>query len=1011
MFRRTRGFGSSVDPASIPSATSIRRGFREGRTTRPYTSAPAPRSLAPSPTMDYDPIGQDLSYGQPKTPTISERPLPFGEYDPTGQDFTGRQLPDFSSPEAKPMPTQLGTYGQAPDTVEESRTIPQPFGSDYPDQGSAMQAFKAHIKGMPTEADYGGGWAGKLGAAMVGGATGWQQGAGAGYEAARAVRRRPYQEALQDWQTRGGGLAQLADIETKEAQARADHALAVREQNMKELETEGQYVERLSSARLNDANSYAVGKEVIKNPDGSTNIVNKATGESVHVPFGGDYSTAKLWNATEGALKRDLGFMHDATSRDIALLNAETRLQVAASQNALRLFAYGGGGYPGSRGRGGGRPFAVGESAGVGPLNLNEVVNTEVANRLYKIAIDTQNPGNRRTYTRADGRGEITFHFKNDFMEENDDGMWVPKPVEWKEDLGAFEDREKEEFRRQAYDEFMLQAGLGPKPKNIPDLAKFLEVEGTTFSGFDDSRNWVEADSAAAYQSIVSAATEAGRFNLPTKATLRDSRAPYGVRDESGVGFGLATQIGADFNQEERDNFDIVEVGGGEDPDDIERWENRGAAWEDPDAKQEARDQDELTAALPDPTAIQDQTSGMGESYLHRWPPPNPSGTSMYRQDQSGINTSNIPGITPDTSEVNPLLPEEPPSSLDREAQIRSRTAEDYDQGLGDFSRRAQERKIQRYKNYQQGIQGDPNIPSGEAPSPIPAFQNRSGGFAAPQNIPEGVVSVEGAGMGDVPTSPIGAVESATSAEEFLKSIEDLSRPAQIQEIRRRQMLLDPGASIMKDFRAGLAVKSQSPTIDPNAFLSPTERSPVGSVPEDIGQDSAIQAPIPDAMPPGPVGGMEARGRWPVIEEMARRNREAQEDPRTQELIKFQESQVPGPSPGGLLPGPLPQVTTDTTFPAERPLPTWEQENVGQAPVRPRVTTEETFRSSPEETSPSWLSDNYARPPEEDAQNIQILQSLGIRPEQIQEAMGTPGGRESLQRLIMEYKRRTEMGF
>ena len=267
MFRRTRGFGSSVDPASIPSATSIRRGFREGRTTRPYTSAPAPRSLAPSPTMDYDPIGQDLSYGQPKTPTITERPLPFGEYDPTGQDFTGRQLPDFSSPEAKPMPTQLGTYGQAPDTVGESRTIPQPFGSDYPDQGSAMQAFKAHIKGMPTEADYGGGWAGKLGAAMVGGATGWQQGAGAGYEAARAVRRRPYQEALQDWQTRGGGLAQLADIETKEAQARADHALAVREQNMAEVTAMAKADADIGQARYYHAQAAVEGTETLQNPE------------------------------------------------------------------------------------------------------------------------------------------------------------------------------------------------------------------------------------------------------------------------------------------------------------------------------------------------------------------------------------------------------------------------------------------------------------------------------------------------------------------------------------------------------------------------------------------------------------------------------------------------------------------------------------------------------------------------------------------------------------------------
>ena len=135
--------------------------------------------------------------------------------------------------------------------------------------------------------------------------------------------------------------------------------------------------------------------------------------------------------------------------------------------------------------------------------------------------------------------------------------------------------------------------------------------------------------------------------------------------------------------------------------------------------------------------------------------------------------------------------------------------------------------------------QQEEDIPSGEAPSPIPA-PSPTGGFASPQNIPKGEISVKDAGMGDVPTSPIGTaphdlditqfLESESLTEEFLKSIEDLSRPAQIAAIRRRQMLLDPGGSMRRAFRAELAEKSQSPTIDPNALLSPTEQSPVAAI-------------------------------------------------------------------------------------------------------------------------------------------------------------------------------------
>ena len=79
--------------------------------------------------------------------------------------------------------------------------------------GEAMNKFYEHVQNVPQREDYQPGIFGKIVAGLAGTSAGWQGGAGAGIKTAQSVIRRPYEQAVEEYEMKGQGLKQAADIE------------------------------------------------------------------------------------------------------------------------------------------------------------------------------------------------------------------------------------------------------------------------------------------------------------------------------------------------------------------------------------------------------------------------------------------------------------------------------------------------------------------------------------------------------------------------------------------------------------------------------------------------------------------------------------------------------------------------------------------------------------------------------------------------------------------------------
>jgi len=97
----------------------------------------------------------------------------------------------------------------------------------YTKQGPAMGAYQEHLGNIP-QYQKPGGWH-KFGSALVGAATGLQQGAGAGWKAGQEALHLPYQRAMDEWGTKEQALGRQADIEDKSTGRRLAFMKEVRE--------------------------------------------------------------------------------------------------------------------------------------------------------------------------------------------------------------------------------------------------------------------------------------------------------------------------------------------------------------------------------------------------------------------------------------------------------------------------------------------------------------------------------------------------------------------------------------------------------------------------------------------------------------------------------------------------------------------------------------------------------------------------------------------------------------
>jgi hypothetical protein len=83
----------------------------------------------------------------------------------------------------------------------------------YTRQGPSVQAYEEHMKNIP-QYQKPGGWH-RFGSALVGAATGLQQGAGAGFAAGQEALNLPHRRAMEEWSTKEKGLGRQAELEEK----------------------------------------------------------------------------------------------------------------------------------------------------------------------------------------------------------------------------------------------------------------------------------------------------------------------------------------------------------------------------------------------------------------------------------------------------------------------------------------------------------------------------------------------------------------------------------------------------------------------------------------------------------------------------------------------------------------------------------------------------------------------------------------------------------------------------
>jgi len=97
----------------------------------------------------------------------------------------------------------------------------------YTRQGPSTQAYEEHMKNIP-QYQKPGGWH-RFGSALVGAATGLQQGAGAGWKAGQEALNLPHQRAMEEWSTKEQGLGRQAELEDKSTGRRLSFMKEVRE--------------------------------------------------------------------------------------------------------------------------------------------------------------------------------------------------------------------------------------------------------------------------------------------------------------------------------------------------------------------------------------------------------------------------------------------------------------------------------------------------------------------------------------------------------------------------------------------------------------------------------------------------------------------------------------------------------------------------------------------------------------------------------------------------------------
>jgi hypothetical protein len=116
-----------------------------------------------------------------------------------------------------------------------------------------MDTYKAYLRNVPSRADTKIGKIGGLLAGIAAGAEGWNRGAGAGLMVGRSIIDRPYQRKVEDYNTKGGNLKELADLEYRSLTDEDKKAYQQSELNLKIRKQIADEFKMNSDIGMNDA--------------------------------------------------------------------------------------------------------------------------------------------------------------------------------------------------------------------------------------------------------------------------------------------------------------------------------------------------------------------------------------------------------------------------------------------------------------------------------------------------------------------------------------------------------------------------------------------------------------------------------------------------------------------------------------------------------------------------------------------------------------------------------------
>jgi len=236
-------------------------------------------------------------FGMPnQTPSVQNRMM--SQSNPWREEI-------FNDTMTNPMPSQT----QAPQSPgNEWGSYLSEMKDLYTRQGPSQQAYEQHLQNLPQYQKPG--KMHRLGSVLVGAATGFQSGAGAGWQAGQEALNLPHRRAMEEWATREQGLGRQAEMEDKATGRKLSYMKEVRElakddqqyrKMMRDFENEDRKFtadERYRDAQVQNWRDQ--GYRETTNKAGDTIFVNPRSGEQFNA---GPSSKVRDWDLDERRLK------------------------------------------------------------------------------------------------------------------------------------------------------------------------------------------------------------------------------------------------------------------------------------------------------------------------------------------------------------------------------------------------------------------------------------------------------------------------------------------------------------------------------------------------------------------------------------------------------------------------------------------------------------------------------------------------------------------------------------